>query len=77
MPKYERVHEALLDFHRERHPRTNVFTRKATMIGASMNVDTSNKCFFQDWFFIPRGVHTGNYMEDALFNVRKLPIDEL
>ncbi len=41
-----------------------------------MNVDTSIKCFFWDWFFIPRGVHMGNYMEDVLFDVRKLLIDE-
>jgi hypothetical protein len=32
--------------------------------------------FFWNWFFIPRGVHTGNYMEDVLFDVEKLPIDE-
>jgi hypothetical protein len=77
VPEHERVHEALLDFHWERHPRTNALTRKVAMIGASMNVDTSIKCFFRDWFFIPRGVQMGNYMEDALFDVGKLPIDEL
>lgn len=59
-----------------KHPRTNTLTRKATMIRASMNADTSIKCFFQDWFSIPRHVHMGNYMEDVLFDVRKLPIVE-
>jgi 2-polyprenyl-6-methoxyphenol hydroxylase-like FAD-dependent oxidoreductase len=76
VPEHERIHEALLDFHRERHPRTSALTRKAARVGASVNADTSIKCFFRDWFFIPRGVHTGNYMEDALFDVGKLPIDE-
>ncbi len=41
-----------------------------------MNVDTSIKLVFQRWFFIPRGVQIGNYMEDVLFDVGKLPIDE-
>jgi hypothetical protein len=28
VPELEWIHEALLNFHRERHPRTNVFTCK-------------------------------------------------
>jgi 2-polyprenyl-6-methoxyphenol hydroxylase-like FAD-dependent oxidoreductase len=39
------IHETLLDSHQERHLSTNALTCKATMIGVSMNVDTSIKCF--------------------------------
>jgi 2-polyprenyl-6-methoxyphenol hydroxylase-like FAD-dependent oxidoreductase len=72
----ERIHQALLDFHRERHGRTYALTHKAYMIGLSASADTAIKCFIRDWFFIPRAVGTGNYMEPALFDVGNLPIDE-
>jgi 2-polyprenyl-6-methoxyphenol hydroxylase-like FAD-dependent oxidoreductase len=76
VPEHERIHQTLLDFHRERYPRTNALARKAAMVGSSVNADTFIKRFLRDWFFIPRGVHGGNYMEDTLFDVGKLPIDK-
>jgi 2-polyprenyl-6-methoxyphenol hydroxylase-like FAD-dependent oxidoreductase len=72
----ERIHQALWDFHRERHGRTYALTHKAYMIGLSGSADTAIKCFIRDWFFIPRAVRKGNYMEPALFDVGNLPIDE-
>ncbi|CAM6028643.1 unnamed protein product [Sphagnum balticum] len=72
----ERIHQALLEFHRERHGRTYALTHKAYMIGLLASADTAIKCFIRDWFVIPRAVGTGNYMEPALFDVGNLPIDE-
>jgi 2-polyprenyl-6-methoxyphenol hydroxylase-like FAD-dependent oxidoreductase len=72
----ERIHQALLDFHRERHGRTYALTHKAYMIGLSSIADTAIKCFIRDWFSIPRAFGTGNYMEATLFDVGSLPIDE-
>jgi 2-polyprenyl-6-methoxyphenol hydroxylase-like FAD-dependent oxidoreductase len=72
----ERIHQALLDFHRERHGRTYALTHKSYMIGLSAIADTAIKCFIRDWFSIPRSVRTGNYMEPALFDVGNLPINE-
>ncbi|CAK9213343.1 unnamed protein product [Sphagnum troendelagicum] len=72
----ERIHQALLDFHRERHGRTYALSHKAYMIGLSAIADTAIECFIRDWFFIPRAVGRGNYMEPTLFDVGNLPIDE-
>jgi hypothetical protein len=44
------------------------------MVGSSVNANKFIKRFFQDWFFIPRGVHVGNYMEDTLFDVGNLKV---
>jgi 2-polyprenyl-6-methoxyphenol hydroxylase-like FAD-dependent oxidoreductase len=76
VPESERIHKALLDFHRERHGRTYALTHKAYMQGVSTIADTTIKCFMRNWFFIPRAGRTGNFMEHALFDVGKLPIDE-
>jgi hypothetical protein len=72
----EQIHQALLDFHKEKYPRTNVFTQKATIVGISIIANKSIKCFLRDWFFLPMSIHIGNYMEPSLFDVEKLPIDE-
>jgi 2-polyprenyl-6-methoxyphenol hydroxylase-like FAD-dependent oxidoreductase len=73
----ERIHQALLDFHRERHGRTYALTHKAYMIGrVSAFADTAIKCFLRDWFFIPLAVGRGNHLEATLFDVGNLPIDE-
>jgi 2-polyprenyl-6-methoxyphenol hydroxylase-like FAD-dependent oxidoreductase len=74
VPEHERIHQTLLDFHRERFPRTNGLTRKAFMVGTSVNANTFVKRFLRDWFFIPRNVHAGNYMEDTLFDVGNLEV---
>jgi len=76
VPESERIHKALLDFHRERHGRTYALTHKAYMIGVSTIADTTIKCFMRDWFFIPWAGSIGNYMKHTLFDVGKLPIDE-
>jgi 2-polyprenyl-6-methoxyphenol hydroxylase-like FAD-dependent oxidoreductase len=76
VPKSERIHKTLLDFHRERHGRTYALTHKAYMIGVSTIADTTIKCFMRDWFLIPWGRSVGNYMKHTLFDVGKLPIDE-
>ncbi len=72
----EQIHQALLDFHKQKYPRTNALTQKAIMVGVLVVANTSIKCFLQDWFFMPMSIHTGNYMELSLFDVEKLPIDE-
>jgi 2-polyprenyl-6-methoxyphenol hydroxylase-like FAD-dependent oxidoreductase len=74
VPEHERIHQTLLDFHQERYPRTNALTRKAAMVGSSVTSNTFIKRFLRDWFFIPRGVHAGNYMEDTLFDVGNLKV---
>ncbi len=76
VPESERIHKALLDFHRERHGRTYALSHKAYMRGVSTIADTTIKWFMRDWFFIPRAGRSGNYMEHTLFDVGKLPIDE-
>ncbi|CAK9208139.1 unnamed protein product, partial [Sphagnum troendelagicum] len=68
VPESERIHKALLDFHQERHGRTYALAQKAYMRGVSTIADTTIKCFMRDWFFIPRAVRPGNYMEHALFD---------
>ncbi|CAM6049375.1 unnamed protein product [Sphagnum compactum] len=76
VPDSERIHKALLDFHRERHGRTYALTHTAYMVGVSTIAETTIKCFMRDWFVIPRVGHTRNYMEHTLFDGGKLPIDE-
>ncbi len=44
----ERIHKALLDFHRKRHGRTYALTYKAYMQGVSTIVNTTIKCFMHD-----------------------------
>jgi hypothetical protein len=54
----EQIHQALLDFHKEKYPRTNALTQKATVVGVSMVVSISIKFFLRDWFFMPMFIHT-------------------
>jgi 2-polyprenyl-6-methoxyphenol hydroxylase-like FAD-dependent oxidoreductase len=72
----ERIHQALLDFHRERHGRTYALTRKAYMVGLFSSAPTAITCFIRDRIFIPIAFAIGNYMEAAVFDVGNLPIDE-
>jgi 2-polyprenyl-6-methoxyphenol hydroxylase-like FAD-dependent oxidoreductase len=72
----ERIHQALLDFHRERHGRTYALTRRAHMVGVFALAPTATICFFRDRIFIPIAIATGNYMAPAVFDIGGLPIDE-
>jgi len=76
VPESERIHKALLDFHRERHGRTYALTQRAYTLGVLLIADTTIKWFMRDWFFIPMAGRVRNSMEHTLFDVGKLPIDE-
>lgn len=65
-PESERIHQALLNFHAERHERTYALTYKAAMRKVTWNSPDS----------VLQRLQPGNFLDHTLFDVGKLPTME-
>lgn len=75
VPEHERIHQALVEFQRERHERTNFITTRSYRIGKVMQTGWTVIDFVRDRFVIPL-VLNKSFMTHTLFDAGKLPGQE-
>jgi 2-polyprenyl-6-methoxyphenol hydroxylase-like FAD-dependent oxidoreductase len=72
-PEHERIHQALVEFQRERHERTNFITTRSYRIGRMMQTGWTVVDFVRDRFVIPLVLNKNTFVAHTLFDVGKLP----
>ncbi|KAG0569744.1 hypothetical protein KC19_6G113200 [Ceratodon purpureus] len=73
LTEHERINQALLEFHRERHERISFISTQSIKIGKLMLSGWSVINFFRDRFVIPVVVNKTSSLAHTMFDVGKLP----
>lgn len=68
------IHQALLDYQRERHDRTSSLSMQSYMAGSVFQSENSLYCFYRNLFLIPRGLNKATFLKHTLFDVGNLPV---
>ena len=72
--EHDRIHQALLDYQRDRHDRTTSLSVQSYMAGSVFQSDSSLYCFYRNQFLIPRGLNKATFLKHTLFDVGSLPV---
>jgi len=72
--QYDSIHQALLDYQRERHDRTSSLSVQSYMAGSVFQSESFLYCFYRNWFLIPRSLNKATFMKRTLFDVGNLPV---
>ena len=72
--EYDCIHQALLDYQRERHDRTSSLSMQSYMAGSAFRSESSLYCFYRNWFLIPRSFNKATFLKHTLFDVGNLPV---